>query len=355
MSIPELEALDRVLAGASLEPRDAAIAEVVAAVREGAPQMDPAFRERLDARISARRPGRLLTGRRLAFAGGGLALATAGAVALVVLAGGRGAVRTAEPLGGPPVVAQSSSGATAAPGAGAAPAIAQAPAVRQVQRDASLSLTVPHGHIQDVADRVVQTTERLGGVVQSSSVSAGDQAPGQASFTLRLPAAQLDQALATLSALGHVSALTQNAQDITAPVNSARGRLAQAQAQRRSLLGQLARATTANQAAAIRAQLALVAGQISAAQRSLSALQRSAGYATVQLTLAESTSSAAGGGGAWTPADALRDALAMLETVFGVLVVASSVLVAPAVLMALAAWLGAGARRRRREQALGPV
>ena len=61
---------------------------------------------------------------------------------------------------------------------------------------------------------------------------------------------------------------------------------------------------------------------------------------------------AAGNDGAWTPGDALDDAVRVLEVFAGVAVVGVAVL-APLALLGLAAGFAArGARRRRREQAL---
>jgi hypothetical protein len=58
------------------------------------------------------------------------------------------------------------------------------------------------------------------------------------------------------------------------------------------------------------------------------------------------------GGGAWTPRDALHDALRVLEVAAGVLVVSAAALAPIALVAALAGLAARSLRRRRREQAL---
>src|SRR5436305_795994 len=97
-----------------------------------------------------------------------------------------------------------------APGPGV-PASTGAADARVVQRDAALSLLAPRGHVQEVTDRAIGATDRLGGIVESSNVALDDQGGSQASLELRVPGAALDRALAALSGLAHVSSRSQSA------------------------------------------------------------------------------------------------------------------------------------------------
>jgi len=216
-----------------------------------------------------------------------------------------------------------------------------------VQRDASLALLAPRGHVQQVTDRAIAATDRLGGIVETSNVTLDDKGGSQANLELSVPGAQLDRALAALSALAHVSSRTQNAQDITDPTAGARDALAQARAARH------ARASDANQLASIHAQLGLVTGRINADQAQLQSLLGRGASATLSVTIAENTAdAAAGSGSSFTPGAALDEALTVLEGVFAVLVIALAGLV-PAALLCLLAWLAyRPLRRRRREGAL---
>src|SRR5207237_836139 len=128
----------------------------------------------------------------------------------------------------------------ATPYSGTTPNAALAPAARapgqqsrKVERAAELTLTPAPDAVQATADGVVATTESLGGYVQRSQASTSDGA-GSAAFTLRIPSARLDDAIARLSKLAHVGSLTQDATDITGTFNSAAARLADARAERRA-------------------------------------------------------------------------------------------------------------------------
>ena len=95
-----------------------------------------------------------------------------------------------------------------------------------------------------MADDAIRVTDRHGGFVLSSSVAAGEGADAGANLDLRIPSTRLQPALADLSELAHVRARTQETSDITAAFRSPRRRLADAFAERRGLLRQLARAVT---------------------------------------------------------------------------------------------------------------
>jgi hypothetical protein len=237
----------------------------------------------------------------------------------------------------------SSAGSTSADSAAPAPA-------RRVQRGAALTLTPAPHDVQDVADGVVRETQAAGGYVAESAVSTTD-AGGSARFTLRIPSAQLDDALARLSRLAHVGSLTQDATDITATFTSAAERLSDARAERRALLQALGRASTDRQVAALRARLRANRSEISRRKGELAAVARRANTATVQVDV-EGTGKPEATGGAWTPGDALHDAGRVLEVAGGVALVAGAVLAPLAVLAALAAALTRTTRRRRREAAL---
>ena len=174
-----------------------------------------------------------------------------------------------------------------------------------------------------------------------------------------MPERRLQDALSRLSRVAKVRQRTQSAQDITGAVVSVRARLKDARTERRSLLRQLAKATTPNQTASIRARLRLVSGQIAADKRDLRRVQTRASRSTIAVTLLADRQAAAGGSGGsegWTPRDALDDAVRILEVTAGVLLVALALLLVPLGLVALLVWLAARqAAQRRRERALDAV
>lgn len=356
--VRELEALDRTLAGASadeLGAEHAGLATLVEAVRDDRPPLRQAFAQDLDARLSAgfpgrHRPRRVETRHWLT----GLGAVATLAVVVAVLAG-RGGGPAAPDIGTAHApVGEATSGSTkqalpspSADSIAAAGSVAAAP--RIVQRDASLDLLAPRGHVQQVTDRAIAATDRLGGIVASSNVAVDDQGGSQATLALRVPTAALDRTLSALSGLAHVSSRSQSALDITDATGTARDRLAESRAERTALLGQLARATTPNAVASLRARLNLVAGRVKQDEARLATLAGHGRFAQLQVTIEEDQHAAGGG---WSPGAAIDDALGVLEAVFAVLVIALAGLVPAAALAALAWWATRLMRRRRRAHAL---
>ena len=223
-----------------------------------------------------------------------------------------------------------------------------------MQRSADLVLTVPTDELESTSDGVIRTVDRFGGIVANSSSSSTDEG-GEATFALRIPTDKLDDALAALSKLGHVAQRSQNLTDITGSFTSVQDRLSDARAERRGLLGALGRATTQAHIDSLRARLRTVRSQIARLNGDLDALRRRADLSTVSVTVrgdGSKSEEGAGSGGSWSPGDAARDAVRVLEVIAGVLLIALAI-IAPLGVLALLGALGVRAtRRRRRESAL---
>ena len=270
---------------------------------------------------------------------------------------GAGATSSADSAAGIAPQAAASSPSTSAAAPKAVPQVTATPSSpaqdRKVQRAAELTLTPKPDDVQETADGVVRETQAAGGYVQRSDISTRDGS-GEASFTLRIPTARLDDTLARLSKLAHVGALNQSASDITATFASAADQLSDARAERAALLRALGKATTDRQIASLKARLRDNGSEIARRKGALDAQRRRADLATVAVSV-EGTGTAAkedDGGGAWTPRDALHDAGRVLEIAGGVALIALAVLAPLAVLAALALLAGRTLRRRRREGAL---
>jgi hypothetical protein len=165
-----------------------------------------------------------------------------------------------------------------------------------------------------------------------------------------VPSPRLDDAIARLSDLAVVRELSRDSLDITSAVVSARDRLQDARAERRSLLEQLEDAVTVNETESIRARLRIVSREIAAARARVERTTNRARFANVGVTLQPARERDEGG--AWTPGEAFDDALGVLEFMAGVAVVVLA-FAAPFLLIALLWWLARrGYVRRRRERAL---
>lgn len=222
---------------------------------------------------------------------------------------------------------------------------------RKVQRAADLTLTPKPDDVQETADGVVREAQAAGGYVQRSDIATRDGG-GEATFTLRIPSARLDDTLARLSKLAHVGALSQSASDITSAVVSAADQLSDARAERAALLRALGKATTDRQIASLKARLADNRSEIAQRKGALDAQRRRADLATVSVTVQGTGAAAKKDDGAWTPRDALHDAGRVLEIAGGVALIALAVLAPLAILAALALLAGRALRRHRREGAL---
>jgi hypothetical protein len=364
----DLDALDAALRG---ERDDLAVAIIADEARNAAAPMPPGLELRLEKAIADGFPKPAGSKRRrVSLLGPGLGLAGAAAVAVVIglsSAGGGGSEDSSSSSVATREAAQSEAGDAGGSSAATAPSVAQdeavapdalsAPTGRRVQRAAELTLSTPLGKLQDTADEVVRTTDRLGGYVQRSDVFAGEER-GRATFELRIPSDRLDDGLAQLSKLGHVQSRTQQSEDITGRFTSARARLHDARTERQALLRALAEATTTTEIDSIKQRLEIANSRIEAAKGDLFSARRAANYATVQLALVGSTGEdeegvAGGGDDEWTPGKALGDAADVLSVAAGVLIVALAASIPAGLVLGLLALAFRAWRRRARNLALG--
>jgi Domain of unknown function (DUF4349) len=324
---------------------EAALAEDVGAV---AAAPDPAFLATLEERVVAGfpRPAARRRPRRWSPA---VALPAAAALLVAVLVAGS-ALRDRDGSEAPvPEAAVERSGGAGLADSGGGSA-APAPG-RRVERSASVTLAPPADDVQRTADAVARAATALGGYVATSQVSTGGDG-GSAALQLRVPSARLAALLHRLAALAPVAEQSQAATDITGASGVAAERVADARAERRALLRALGRAATDREIATLRERLRLNRSRLAAAKGALEALRRRVRLATVDVAVRAAPDE---GGGAWTPRDALGDALRVLQVTGGVLVVAVAVLVPLALLLAPVAILARAQSRRRRERALAGV
>jgi hypothetical protein len=370
-----LRELDAALAA---EPTaDPDLSQLVADVEAARPEPSAAFLASLDARVHAGFPRESAASSRGAgkppwhvrlrapqILAPGFGLAAVAALVILVASSGGGSddgassssssssAQTLSAESRPPSAAEKSAAPSltaTAPAAAGGDATSQQD--RKVQRAADLTLTPKPDDVQKTADGVVRETQAAGGYVQRSDIATRDSG-GEATFTLRIPSARLDDTLARLSKLAHVGALSQSASDITSAVVSATDQLSDARAERAALLRALGKATTDRQIASLKARLADNRSEIAQRKGALDAQRRRADLATVSVTVQGTGTAAKQDDGAWTPRDALRDAGRVLEIAGGVALIALAVLAPPAILAALALLAGRTLRRRRREGAL---
>jgi acetolactate synthase regulatory subunit len=268
-------------------------------------------------------------------------------------AGSTGAAGSAQSDAAPPTGAdRAMSAPVPAPSGGSTLPGRQA---RSVERQATIALTAAADKIDDVSRRVMQTTDAVGGIVVSSNIETSRNG-GSASFELRVPSARLEESLAKLSKLADVRSRSQNSQDITTTVVSARDRLDEYLAERTSLLRQLAKASTANATASLKSQLAIVRQEIAGARTQVRRLAERTSYSVVHVTIDPKNGNGSvtpiSGNDHWSVADAWKDARRVLEVAAGVAIIGIALMIPVGILGAAGGFGGRRALRRRRERTL---
>ena len=403
-----LLAIDATLDGDPVDPEHAELAELALILRAERPQPPDEFAAALDQWVAARfaRPARPSGSRRprrrWLYAPGAMVGAAAAVAIVVVLSGGLSSDNTPLGLNGAAAVssgsAASSSGVTTAESSAAASSSASGTATsaaassptpsapngalkrspttfgaasgagassgppqvltsgRQVVQSAQLALSARPSQIDGVAQQVFDVIASEKGVVNNSHVTATSGSDGYATFQLSVPSSNLSATMSALSRLqgARVVSRTDASQDITGQVGGAGRRLADARALRRSLLRQLAAATTTEQVDSLKIQISDAEASISRDQAALNGLHGQVQFSSISVTVNASAVpvTPVAHGSSFTLGRSAHDAGRVLIVVAGVALIALAVLVPLGLVAALVAWIGLAIRRRRREQVL---
>jgi Domain of unknown function (DUF4349) len=380
-----LAAIDATLAGEAVDPAHAELAELALLLASDRPELDTAAADALDARVDrrfARAPGPR-SRRRWVFAPAAMVAVTAAIAVVVVLsAGGSGRFSASSTSASAPApgirVPSSAAGAStpaasptpSAVGAGAPSSGSSAPAQssagggassplqppangRKIIQSANLNLSVSPNQIDDVAQQVFDVIGAQKGIVDHSTVTATGGSDGYADFQLSVPSSTLSQTMTELSRLrgANVVSRTDATQDINGQFVGTRRLLADARALRTALLKQLAGATTTTQIDSLTAQIHDAEASISSDQATLARLNRQVDYSQISLAI-NATVVPVSSGSSFTVGRAAHDAGRVLTVAAGVGLIVLAALVPVVLVGAVAWWVGAAIRRRRREQAL---
>lgn len=243
-------------------------------------------------------------------------------------------------------------GFTEALGTGNAADVVRPGKPRHTAQKADLVLASEPEDVREVADGVNDVVNDYRGFVLDSSVQSGDaeRKPG-ATFRLKVPAGNLQAALADLSELAHVQSRTERTEDITSRFVSARERIEENETAREKLLQELEEAVTQEEIDAIRAQLSIVNAQLVAARNDLAQAQERVHFVPVTVSIVSEEGADADGGG-WSVNDAIDDAGDVLSTVAGIAIVAGAALLPLALIGAMFALAWRASANRSRERAL---
>ncbi len=240
-------------------------------------------------------------------------------------------------------------------------ATAPAPASngRKTIQSAQLQLIASGDRIDQVSQEVFDVIGHEGGIVKSSTITAGGGNNGYASFQLSIPSANLAQTMTQLSQLRYatVASRTDQTQDVNDQYNADVRALADAKAVRTSLLKQLANAATQTQIDSLQAQIKDNEAQIAGGESALASLNNKVNYSSLQVEINAGTVvpvpvPSAGSSSGFTLHRAWHDAVRVLTVTAGVALIALAVLLPIALLVAIGLWVVGAVRRHRRESAL---
>ena len=278
-------------------------------------------------------------------------LVAAGLIGLIVRSGG---------FGSDDAGSESAAGSTGGTGATGAPAEAPsdelidqgvrgpaevpgAPALSRVIRTAELSLVIPRDAFDERFGEAVDVAEAQGGFVADSRSRSRS-----GSLTVRVPAANFDETLHALRALGTVDVESVHGEDVTADYVDLHANLRIARARREVLLGLMADAVSIEQT--IRVQNALDETQlrIEQLQGQLRLLDDRTSLATIGLRLREQGVEPESQVEKASIPNAFERAIDGFLSTIGVIVIGLGYLL-PVIAIGLAWWFVATRLRRRRE------
>jgi hypothetical protein len=219
----------------------------------------------------------------------------------------------------------------------------------RVVKTGSLDLTVHKGQVQLTMSHLGDLASRLGGYISASQTDNVAGAPS-GELTMRIPVNQFETAVSEAQRLGHQTALTTNAHDVTGKYVDINARAAALKQTRRTYLTILSRATTIGQILSVQQRVDDVQGQIEQLQGQLKVLRNQSSDGTLTVDVSQAGAAAppvhhqAGGiGKAW------HDSVNRFSRGFDAIVGALGPLLLAVILLGLAALIiRLGLRRTRR-------
>jgi hypothetical protein len=203
--------------------------------------------------------------------------------------------------------------------------------------------------VSSSAQKALDLTRRLGGHVLSSTVVTGEDA--NATITVRVPVARVQEAVVQLSALGSIVTQQVSIEDLQATLDSLARRERSLRAQIAGIVARLeSESLDAETRARLEARVKNLRAELRSLRRVTSATNAEARMSTIQLSLV--TTESQGGVAPASRLDRTLDEALNVLVWEGVIVLAIAIVAAPFALMALALWLGRRLYRRREEDRL---
>ena len=228
---------------------------------------------------------------------------------------------------------------------------ALAPSPNRAQRvTATLTLEVAGSDaVSQVSQQALELTRSLGGHVVEASVQTGDAA--QAILTVRVPVANVQEAVAGFSALGKVRSQQVGIDDLQESLDELAGRAASLRSQIVKITARLETETLDPATrATLEARRARLRSELRQVRRGIASTNAEARFATFQLAVV--TPESLGVAPVHSRLDRTLGGAVNALVWEGVIALAVAVVAAPLVLVAVAVWLGRRISRRREEERL---
>ena len=231
------------------------------------------------------------------------------------------------------------------PGTGIAPTPGRAERVT-----ATLTVEVADSDaVSRAAQQALAVTRSLGGHVVSASVSTGEE--GSASLTVRVPVANVQDAIVRFSALGKITSQLVTIDDLQESLDALERRQRSVRAQIALIAARLeSEPLDAETRARLESRLKNLRTDLLVLRRNIAGTRAEARMATIQLTVL--TPGALGVVPVPSRLDRTLDEALNVLVWEGVIALAIAIVAAPFALVALAVWLGRSLYRRREEERL---
>lgn len=160
----------------------------------------------------------------------------------------------------------------------------------RIEKTGSLTLVVAGNRINTDLSRLMSLATADGGFVESSGTqSASPGSPAQATATLQVPVNNFEALVGQVQALGKVSSLNTQADDVTSQYVDLQAQISALQDSRQQYLTIMAKATTVGQILAVQEQLDNVNNQLQQLQGQQQLMQSETSYSTLNVTLSQKT------------------------------------------------------------------
>ena len=217
----------------------------------------------------------------------------------------------------------------------------------------TVDMTVRVENFQTALTSAQQIAKQVGGFVESSDISKQPDRPNQASFTLRIPADKLEDAIQLAHKLGRVLEEKRDSEDVTAQVVDIEARLKNLRASESNLRRLMAGSRKMADTLQIERRLTEVRGEIESIEARYRTLKDQIALSTLRLTLLEPDVLFKPADAPWSAAFHARQAWQQVVLVtqglgiLGIYVGVMSPLWLPFVLLPLGYWLWSRRRRAR--------